>query len=190
MTDWFADSGATQHMTDQLSTLVNFSSVESETWTVAGIGNTQLTVQGRGDVEVLSIVNGKTRVGVFKGVLYVPGLGTNLFSIGSATEAGAEVYFIDEKVSFTRQGVVEMEGQRAGSTLYHLNVVAKQHNSHPAVGFSVKTTTPLSIWHQRLGHLNCKTVLKMITLGLVNGLDQVNDDSSPNTPCQGCILGI
>ena len=57
-----------------------------------------------------------------RGVLFVPGLGINLYSIGSATDAGIEVHFANNTVVFSHNKVVIMEGKRAGKeALYHLN---------------------------------------------------------------------
>lgn len=89
--DWFADSGATKHMTDQLTILSNFKEINPEKWSVTGIGSTKLSAHGIGDVRVISSVNGEELNGVIKEVLYVPGLGMNLFSIGTATDKGNEV---------------------------------------------------------------------------------------------------
>lgn len=112
-------------MTDQRVMLVNFKAIEPGTWTVSGIGDNRLTVLGQGDVEFSSLAEGVTHVGTIKEVLYVPGLGKNLFSIVSATDAGRQVYFTDNKVYFTREGKIEIVGQRAGKTLYHLDMVVK-----------------------------------------------------------------
>lgn len=62
--DWFADSGATQHMTDQRDLLINFVPVGSEQWNVSGIGGTSLPVIGQGDVPISSVVNGKLLEGI------------------------------------------------------------------------------------------------------------------------------
>ena len=123
--DWYADSGATQHMTDQRQILNNFNPIAPGLWTVSGIGNNRLSVLGQGEVEYSSVVNGVTHSGTIRGVLYVPGIGANLFSIASATDAGSEVHFIDNNVHLSRQGSIEMVGKRAGKTLYHLDLVVK-----------------------------------------------------------------
>lgn len=60
---WFADSGATQHMTDNKSVLQNFIPIEPGRWKVAGIGGTTLDVCGQGDISVRSMVDGKTHQG-------------------------------------------------------------------------------------------------------------------------------
>lgn len=56
--DWFADSGATQHMTDQRSYFNHFTPIMSGTWTVNGIGATQLIVCGYGDIDFIVTIGG------------------------------------------------------------------------------------------------------------------------------------
>jgi hypothetical protein len=120
---WYADSRATKHMTDNRAFLTNFVPTGSENWSVSGIGETSLTVAGQGDVSLCAAVNGERLYGTLRGVLYVPGLGINLYSIGTATDAGLKVVFANDTVSFSQDGVVIMEGERAGKkTLYHLNI--------------------------------------------------------------------
>jgi hypothetical protein len=97
---WYADSGATQHMTDNRALLTNFVPTGPEKWSVSGIGESSLTVAGQGDVILTATVNGEHLHGKMRGVLYVPGLGINLYSIGTATDAGLKVVFDDDTVSF------------------------------------------------------------------------------------------
>lgn len=188
--DWYADSGATQHMTDQRTILNNFVPVGPERWKVTGIGGSSLSVRGQGDVKITSIVGGRVLKGTMRGVLYVPNLGTNLYSIGTATDAGSQVLFTNNKVLLSRDGVVLMEGERAGKTLYHLNIQAEECEpaSYSALLSSARVE-PLSLWHQRFGHISCKTVLKMASLGSTNGLALFNDKLRSSSPCRGCLLG-
>jgi len=61
--EWYADSGASQHMTDQRSLLTNFTVVEPGRWAVFGIAGTRLDVTGHGDVILTATVGGKTLTG-------------------------------------------------------------------------------------------------------------------------------
>lgn len=54
---------------------------------VTGINGILLSALGIGDIDVTSHVNGEILNGTFKNVLYVPGIGTNLFLIVTATDA-------------------------------------------------------------------------------------------------------
>jgi uncharacterized metal-binding protein YceD (DUF177 family) len=117
-------------MTDNRGLLINFVPVKHDKWTVSGISEAKLSVVGQGDVNLQATVNERTLSGIMKGVLYVPGLGINLYSIGFATDAGVEVLFSNNTVSFSRDGEVIMEGRRSGKeALYHLDIQAEELNS-------------------------------------------------------------
>ena len=190
--DWFADSGATQHMTGQRSFLHNFVAVNSKGWSVRGIGNVKLPVRGTGQVEFISTVDGVERKGVLASVLYVPDLGTNLVSIATITDAGVKVLFSESQVTFSRQGRIEMFGQRMRKTLYLLSITAmpsRAHGEPEEVGLVAKSTASLTTWHNRLAHLNYASVIKMSPGNAVKGMDVLGPLDTPSTSCEGCIMG-
>lgn len=57
--------------------------------------------------------------GVMRKVLYVPVLGTNLYSVSMATPTGMRVLFAGDRVYLLRDDTTLMVGKKAGS-LYHL----------------------------------------------------------------------
>jgi hypothetical protein len=177
-----ADSGASQHMTDKRSILINYKPFEKGAHTVVGIANTRLEVEGKGDVEV---VNSKGLTLLFKDCLLVPGLGMNLFSISAATAKGIEATFFQDMVHFYRNNNLEMEGQRFSEKLYYLDVMVKiqQEVSHSAISRS----QPISVWHQRLAHINHRTIVDMFKKELVEGLKLEN--KSAENPCIDCLKG-
>lgn len=67
--DFYADSGATQHITDQRHILNNFNPIAPGLWTVSSIENNRLTVLGQGEDEDSFVVNGVTHSRTIKGVL-------------------------------------------------------------------------------------------------------------------------
>ena len=79
-------------MTDNRAFLTNYIPTESEKWSVSGIGETSLTVAGQGDVSLCATVNREHLYGMMSGVLYVHGLDTKLYSIGTY-DAGLKVVF-------------------------------------------------------------------------------------------------
>ena len=117
-----ADSGATKHMCDQRSFFTTFLPIEPGSWTVSGtntrhtyyfismliygincrsgIGDTKFDVLGFGSVTISSDVNQKVTLKTLPEVLYVPGLGVNLFFIGAATASRLTAEFKDDKVIF------------------------------------------------------------------------------------------
>ena len=113
---WLADSGASQHMTDDRSFFNTFKPASS-TWSVSGIGRNAdpLQVHGVGNLHVRS-KDGQTRV--INNVQFVPGLGLNLFSISAAAKRGLKVLFTENKVELFHNNVVVLEGEKGSSKLY------------------------------------------------------------------------
>lgn len=110
----YADSGATQHMTFNKLFLTYFVTTRPERWSVSKIGEASQSVAGQGDVVLTATVNGERLHRTMRGVLYAPGLGINLSSIGATTDAGLKAVFTDENVSFSQEDVVIKEGKKAG----------------------------------------------------------------------------
>ena len=126
---WFADSGATRHMTHLKSVLKNFIPVEPESWFVTGIGNTRLPVRQR-DIEAKSTINGITAVILIPNVLYIPKLGTNLFSIGAATSQGVKATFTNDEVHFYKDGKLQLVGKRTKNTPNQLPQHLNRHGGN------------------------------------------------------------
>lgn len=190
--DWFADSGAISHMSDQREELDDFVPVPDGSWTVKGIGASSYPVKGYGNVKFWTMVNGEKKTSILKRVLYVPGLGTNLLSIAAVTDLGWNVVFNDTRVTFTapEDGLI-MTGRRVGSSLYLLDIYHHSEEDHPS---SSDRALPSSIspgivtWHRRLAHTNYPTILEMAKDGIVEGLDLANT-TTPTEPCSGCAFG-
>ena len=132
-------------------------------------------------------VNGEDRVIIIHKILHVPRLGTNLFSIGTATENGIEAVFIDNQVFFFRNGKVEITGKHAGRTLYHLNI--RSHINERDAAYSATKGTSMAVWHQRLAHVNTKTIRRLFTQGIVDRLDLHQTPEEKSSPCWGCAEG-
>ena len=126
---------------------------------------------------------------MIRNVLYVPRLGTNLFSIRAATKVGSEVHFVDETVTFVRGWRTEIQGQRVGNTLYYLKILAKETTGSPTALTVKRTGVSLATWHDRFAHLNFKTILKMVTLDNTIGLNVSGDNTDFDSSCEGCISG-
>ena len=156
-----------------------------------GVGNTVLEAAAIGDVPIISYVNGKAREGVLKDVLYVPGLGVNLYSIGKASALGIEIKFQFEAVDFSLNGEKIMSGQRVGESLYHLNITLK-NSTTALMGISSAPERPcvisLELAHLRCVHLNYQTLIRQDRLGAVKGLKLISRKIE-KVPCEGCVLG-
>lgn len=185
--DWFADSGATQHMSDQRKFFKVFSPVEASTWFVKGIGGAKLTVHGYGSIEFTALVDGTKPTSIIETILYVPHLGVNLLSVAAITEVGVTVHFIESHVSFNKDDSIVMVGERIGRKLYHFAITVDPLCD--CTCFTTPAPPSMDVWHQRLVHTSIKKIRKMTSLQMVNGLTLPAHDVSVNQPCPGCMHG-
>ncbi len=64
-----------------------------------------------------------------------------------------------------------MAGSRVGRDLYELDIsTANSPQNDAQVCSAVANREPISIWHQRLSHTSYKTIIKMVSNGLVDGI--------------------
>ena len=114
---WFADSGATEHMTDKLRWFTNFQAVDNHSWSVTIADNHLLYVRGIGDISVNTLVNGEVSTITLKNVLYVPKLRRNLISTGRLTERRVAIIHVRnmcKMISNYGEGHIIMTGQKCG----------------------------------------------------------------------------
>jgi hypothetical protein len=196
-TAWFADSGATEHMTDKLRWFTNFEAIDDRSWSVTIADDHLLYVRGIGDIYVHTLVNGEVSTIKLKNVLYVPKLRRNLISTGRLTERCVAIIHVRDMckmISHDGEGHIVMTGQKCGG-LWRLhistvnkpsaaNLVATTPVSHPG---SSKSNLTLQRWHARLGHVSVSTLKKMSSQDLVLGLPSF--ESTTSSVCSGCAYG-
>ena len=194
---WFADSGASQHMTDQRSYFLdeNFSTISVGAWPVRGIGNKLLFARGRGNISITTEVAGYANTATIHDVLFVPNLGVSLLSIPAATKRGVKVIFDSDSVKFFLGSKTIMTGTRSSSSLYRLNFapanpVPVDKTSSTALHInSVSRPKPsLRLWHERLGPINLSRIKQMASSNIVTGL-RLDTNSEDGFVCTGCALG-
>jgi hypothetical protein len=119
-----ADSGATDHMSDQLHIFNVFTAVTPGDWKIKGIGtDSALQVHGYGTVNIRSKVDGIWYDGILEKVLYVPNLGITLFSIGTAADLGCVVTFDKNQIQLCQNNTPVAVGTRSSQDdLYYLNI--------------------------------------------------------------------
>ena len=182
-------------MSDQRNLFEAFTPVEAGTWSIIGIGDNHLEVRGRGNIKIIIDIDGSKTTRNIRDVLYVPGLGTNLFSIGAATEHGLEARFQGDQVRFYNGDSLVLKGRRTGDTLYLLDLIPQATTTPISAptqsdkAFNANLRASLTIWHQRLGHTNHQSILKMVTQDLTKGLNLTAERSVPTTLCTPCELG-
>ncbi|CAN0477750.1 unnamed protein product, partial [Discosporangium mesarthrocarpum] len=86
--EWIADSGATWHMTNEITGLHDFVSNTEDTFVEAANGN-KCAVKGKGTLKVVfKNESGADIHTILHNVMYIPGLKHKLFSLLAAAERG------------------------------------------------------------------------------------------------------
>lgn len=177
---FYADSGATDHMSFQRQLFKVFKEFSKGDCHVKVGDGRRLCVRGVGDIEV-KVPNSRV-VHTIKSVLLVPELDRNLISVCKCAEKGMKIVFEEgaEKVSFMKGDKIIVDGTR-NDKLYKLNFFPVVNTEHYAAN-------SISVWHERLGHVNYKTLQEM------NNKKPILDMHIENIPadvpfCEGCAYG-
>ena len=119
--------------------------------------------------------------GTLKDVLYVSKLTCNLLSISAATDQNLTVEFSQNNCCFkSASGQTVATGTRV-NRMFQLNL------EHKEDARLAKSVNQLTLWHQRLGHINQNSLIQMVNKGLVNGVVIGNHDTLEL--CQACVEG-
>ena len=179
---WLSDSGASEHMTDDRSLFDSLKPMGS-TWSVNGIGKDAdpFQVHGVGNVDVRA-KDGRTKVITI--VLFVPGLGLNLFSISAAAKRGLKCTFTENQVEIFHDDDLVVEGKKGSSKLYYITF---EHVISTPTSYAKLTQSFNNMLIWRLAHTNPKNIKNMVRKSVVNGLDLV--EAEKEFVCEDCTFG-
>lgn len=170
---WYFDSGATKHMTNNKELLKNANAAggrvfaaNSSTMDIEATGTVTLFPSGANPIEV-------------KDVLYVPNLSTNLLSVSQIVEKGFRMTFGQSGCTvYDRKGRIRGIGERVGN-LFRL----KQRGTEAEQSLACKSV-PLETWHKRMGHLGYDNLMKLPKI--TKGVDFSNTE---HDDCKICPMG-
>lgn len=175
---WLIDSGASDHMSHRRDWFHSFEEFESPVKIKVGNGE-EICAYGKGNIEIETFVNSDWIPGTMYGVLYVPCLKQNLFSVKVVAKKGVNFSITNcgKHCSFTRNNNVIATGSDSGN-LYKLDARVVK----PKECYVVNKVDTLQLWHERLCHQNKRHVKSF--LGNI-GINLVVD----NDFCEGCAYG-
>jgi len=177
---WLLDSGASRHLCCQKEWFVNLLPCGNE-YVYLGDGRS-LKVEGRGNILISRLVNDKWVDGEINDVSYVPCLEKNLFSAGACTSKGFSIALHNDRAEiFSRDGQIVAHGIKQKNNLTFLLIKPRIETT-----VNYASSAPLKIWHERLGHVNCSSLTKMISNNSVTGINLSNKKSFF---CEDCPLG-
>lgn len=184
--DWYIDSGCSDHLVNDKSLFVELRELEHPVEIAIAKDGETIEAKQAGTVKVTSVVNGKEIKCSVKNVLYVPELRCNLFSVIRCDEAGMKVVFESESVQIYRDSEMVATGSRVGK-LYRLDLFVDSRNASDSLLSFGRVPANLELWHRRFGHLNARSLEKLISEDMCVGLKlngrQKNDTVIVCEPC-------
>lgn len=176
---WIMDSGASAHVSYRRDFFFELDETKSGT---VSLGNNQiLTVNGKGTIKIQKFVDDCWTEGTINNVLYVPDLRKNLFSEGVITSTRNMTIVKEGKMA-----KVFLNGKAVASAIREQNNLYKMQFRTMICSLNTIKTNSLQQWHERLGHLNIKSIKEMCSKGLVNGVECKDFDTFF---CATCAFG-
>ncbi|KYN50268.1 Copia protein [Cyphomyrmex costatus] len=148
---WILDSGASKHMCFRREW---FNDLDENYRESVSLGdNSMCEVKAHGTINIKMYVDGRwfdDRLDV----LFIPSLRRNFFSTGICTSKGYILNFERDNVN----------GSGKVNNLFRLLIKVNEVDEVNAA-----SVNSLQTWHERLGHINCRSLCKMTKENIVNG---------------------
>ncbi|KAG9446566.1 hypothetical protein H6P81_012694 [Aristolochia fimbriata] len=149
---WIIHSGASCHMSSDLSLFVSTSSSASASFSpICTADGSQLSVSSVGSICTPSGIR-------LSDVLYVPKLSLNLISVGQLCDLGFHVLFTSSgcQVQDPTSGKVLGTGRKVGR-LFELEALDSLSRFPLNYSFTASYDSAFTLWHSRLGHVSSRT---------------------------------
>ena len=160
--EWWIDTRATRHIFANISMFSSYTTVggdekfymdNSSTSKVEGVGKIALKMTSG---MIVTLIN----------VLYVPDVHKNLVSKSLLSKNGFKLVFVSDKFVLSKNDMYVGKGYLSDG-LFKLNVmtvVTKDDLNKVASSYVLESS---NIWHARLGHVNYKSIKKLMNMGLL-----------------------
>ncbi|CAJ2654309.1 unnamed protein product [Trifolium pratense] len=173
--DWYFDSGCSRHMTGVEKYLKEVKSYATSFVTFGDGAKGEIKGIGR------LIDNGLPKL---ENVLLVKGLTANLISISQLCDQGMRVNFTkNECLVSNNEGNILMKGVRSKDNCY-LWTPLEEANVSTCL---LTKNEEVKLWHQKLGHLNLKSMKRVISEEAVRGLPSLQIQEG--NICGECQIG-
>ena len=161
--DWWIDTGATKHVCAEKNLFATYEQVSGGENLYMGNASTA-AVKGKGKV-VLKLTSGKELA--LTNVLHAPEIRKNLVSSSVLSNKGFKLVFESDKFVLTKGGMYVGKGYLAEG-LFKINVLPTDAiNNNASTSASIYLLESSTLWHARLGHVNFRSLQRMVSLGLL-----------------------
>ncbi|CAM8904112.1 unnamed protein product [Rhodiola kirilowii] len=172
---WFFDSGCSRHMTGVRENLTNLRQIDGHHVTF-GDGK-RARVLAKGTLNVAGMPH-------LDDVYWVDGLKANLLSISQLCDGRNQVQFTRNSCQvYDKHGVCVMEGDRASNNCYLLS----RATTPGAITCMLSRSDEVHLWHQRLGHINFRSLKFLSNERLIEGIPNIRGDMQ--IVCGDCQAG-
>jgi hypothetical protein len=173
---WYLDSGCSNHMVGNKDWLFDFD--ESFKDSVKLGNDSKMMVMGKGNLKLF--INGK--IHVISNVYYLPGLRTNLLSIGQMQQKNVTIVFKNDtcKAYHEDKGLI-FSTQMSANKMYI--IIAPVIIPMCLQASKIERT---QLWHNRYGHLSINGLKLLNQKDMVKGLPELGDLEEK---CTDCIIG-
>ena len=162
---WYLDSGCSTHMIGRKDWFVNIQEPPSH-GRIRFADNSSLIV--RVGKVVLRDLDGREII--VENVLYVPGLKTNLMSLGQLLEKGFSTKMEDSCLSvFDQYKRTVIQAKLSHNRTFQIGTKTLKHQC-----FSTVEAKAEWLWHQRFCHLNFRDLHQLGSNQMVSGLPKIN----------------
>jgi len=153
--EWIFDSGASDHMCNNLRLMTNIQDVDISVSTADA--NSQIKVSKSGTVALTGHNGSKI---LLKNVFYVPDLEQNLLSASKFDSGNVIVKMEKGKINVSCDSQCIMTGSRTGNNMWLMNVKTVE-NGCKVNQANANGKISLMLLHERLGHLNFRDLKKL-----------------------------
>jgi len=186
---WIIDSGASRHMTSNNNMLADYCEFDVPEAVMLGDGR-RVEALGCGRVRIYVETCLGIKTTMIGGVLYVPKLACNLFSVGAVIQKWHIVQF-GQNCCWVKnsRGTVIARGSLV-NRMYQLNCETKPTDHSMSIAdasVDKDKRKRLNLWHQRLGHSNVQQLKQTVAKCHVTGIDL--SDSDRLDFYEGCVEG-
>jgi len=172
---WYLDTGCSTHMTGRRDWFVKINSTSKSK--VKFADDSTLSAEGIGEVLIKKKDGGQSLISE---VLYIPGMKSNLLSIGQLLEKGYRVLLEDKMMRVhDPKGKLILKAPMSRNRTFKIELNVMEHKC-----YATAVSRDEWLWHYRLGHLNFRDLKSMQKYGMVSGLPEIH---VPTEVCEECV---
>ena len=177
--EWVLDSGASQHITNDVAAMTNVRPLTKDITIMFGNGG-RGKAEAIGDIDITSLCNGDANTVTLTDVLYVPAAAANLLSIPKSVNNGIDFRFRPDNCEVWKDSLLVANAvHRHG--VYSLQLVRSQQ--------AMQATDSPQLWHRRFGHLGYDNLAKLQQRSMVSGIAATAEQfkAAGEAICEPCV---